>query len=265
MFTIPNGKLADDAMAKSRRELLRLRLLNGIPVSVGNGGNAMNDNPNNTALTIPAGKLADDELARQRREILRQKLLNGGRVVLRQNGSAMGGDSTGTSRSIPAGKLAAMQWYEKDPDLLEAEKMVMHRSFPNFELGKLDDGRLYWLGKLNVGVYESKYGTPIEYNIMALYQNNHPHQQMGSSVRVYPVVPDVDELIEACGFRPFHLLTDDDGQSYLCTNEVENQHVGDSITTDASVLGWACKWFTAYELVLTGDMPKEDFMTAGRI
>lgn len=40
---------------------------------------------------------------------------------------------------------------------------------------------------------------------------------------------------------------------------------GNDITTAASVLGWACKWFAAYELVMTGDMKKEDFMTAGRI
>lgn len=266
---IPGGKLADDATAKARRELLRQKLLNGTPVPLGNGGSAMNNG--SVRINIPAGKLAgnylvpDDALARSKRLALREKLLNGGRVVLRQDGSAMGKNSTESSISIPPGKLAVTQWYEQDPGLLEAEKMVMHRAFPNFQLGKLDDGRLYWVGTLNVGVYESKFKTPMEYHVMALYQNNHPHQQMGSSVRVYPIMPDVQELIEKCGFRPYHLLTDSDGQLYLCTNNAEDQKTGEDITTAASVLGWACKWFLAYELVLTGDMPQSDFMTHGRI
>lgn len=223
-----------------------------------------------TRINIPAGKLAgfpvpDDSAARARRLALREKLLNGGRVVLCQDGNAMGENGVESSISIPGGKLAATQWYEQDPGLLEAEKMVMHRAFPNFQLGKLDDGRLYWVGTLNVGIYESKFGTPMEYHVMALYQNNHPHQQMGSSVRVYPVLPDVQELIDKCGFRPYHLLRDSDDQLYLCTNEAEDVKTGNDITTAASVLGWACKWFAAYELVMTGDMKKEDFMTAGRI
>lgn len=268
---IPSGSLADDATAKARRELLRQKLLNGSPVSLGNGGNVMSNGSNETRINIPAGKLAgnypvpDDALARAKREALREKLLNGGRVVLRQNGSAMGGNCAESSISIPAGKLAVTQWYEHDPDLLEAEKMVMHHAFPNFELGKLEDGRLYWVGTLNVGVYESKFGTPMEYHIMALYQNNHPHQQMGSSVRVYPIFPDVQELIDKCGFWPHHLLRDSDGQLYLCTNNAEDQKTGMDITTAASVLGWACKWFSAYELVLTGDLSQDDFKTPGRI
>ena len=98
-----------------------------------------------TRINIPAGKLAgfpvpDDSAARARRLALREKLLNGGRVVLRQDGNAMGANGTESSISIPGGKLAATQWYEQDPGLLEAEKMVMHRAFPNC---KLDDGRLY--------------------------------------------------------------------------------------------------------------------------
>lgn len=269
LIEIPHGRFADDSAAKARRELLRQKLLTGARVPLGNSGNAMNPG-DDTRINIPAGKLAgfpvpDDSAARARRVALREKLLNGGRVVLRQDGNAMGENGTESSISIPGGKLAATQWYEQNPGLLEAEKMVMHRAFPNFQLGKLDDGRLYWVGTLNVGIYESKYGTRMEYHVMALYQNNHPHQQMGSSVRVYPVLPDVQELIDKCGFRPYHLLRDSDDQLYLCTNEAEDMKTGNDITTAASVLGWACKWFAAYELVMTGDMKKEDFMTAGRI
>ena len=216
-------------------------------------------------INIPKGRLANDAEARARREILRQKLLNGGRVTVNQDGNTMGGDGTDSTIKIPKGKLAVQQWYERDPQLLEIEKIVMNQSFPNFTLGKLDDGRLYWTGKLNIGVYESKFNSPMEYHIMALYQNNHPNQQMGSSVRVYPIMPDVDELIEKCGFRPYHLLTDSDNQPYLCTNEASDQKVGKEVSTAASVIGWAVKWFLSYELVLTGDLDKNDFMTHGRI
>ena len=75
----------------------------------------------------------------------------------------------------------------------------------------------------------------------------------------------LDELIEKCGFRPYHLLTDSDNQPYLCTNEASDQKVGKEISTAASVIGWAVKWFLSYELVLTGDLDKNDFMTHGRI
>lgn len=207
---------------------------------------------------VPKGCFADDSEAKAKREALRQKLLKGGKVVIKKDGNAMGKGGDDSTISIPKGKLAS-QWYENNPTLLEMEKIVMQKAFPDFELGKLDDGRLYWVGKLNLGIYESKFNEPLEYHIMALYQNNHPNQQMGSSVRVYPIIPDVQELIDKCGFRPHHLLKDSDNQIYLCTNYAEDQKVGDEITTAASVLGWACKWFSAYELVMTGDLTREQF------
>lgn len=49
---------------------------------------------------------------------------------------------------IPAGRLAAQQWYELDPSLLAAEKAAMQKAFPHFQLDKLDDGHLCWIGKL---------------------------------------------------------------------------------------------------------------------
>ena len=82
---------------------------------------------------------------------------------------------------------------------------------------------------------------------------------MGSSVFVYPLLPDVQDLIDFCGFRPSHLLVDSAGQNYLCTAESSDVKAGKTITTAASVLAWAVKWLTAYELVLTGDLSKEDF------
>lgn len=124
---------------------------------------------------------------------------------------------------------------------------------------KLDDGRLYWMGELAPGVYETKFGRKKSYYVMAVYQNNHPNQQMGSSVYVYLVNPDENDIERECGFVPSHLLRDSAGEVYLCTTEAGFVQTGNTVTTAASVLAWAVKWLLAYELVLTGDLPKEKF------
>lgn len=259
MIYIPTGKMASDADLAAKRVELKHKLLSGDRITLSNNGNAMNGG---SSISVPQGKLASDaDLAAKRAE-LKHKLLSGDRITLSNNGNAMNG---GNSISVPQGKLAAYQWYERDPELLEAEKAAMNRAFPNFTLDKLDDGRLYWIGTVCPGIYESKYGRRKEYALMAVYQNNHPEQVMGSSVRVYPIEPDVDELIQECGFRPYHLLTDSNGDKYLCTAQAEDVKTGRTSTSAASVLAWAVKWLMAYELVLTGDMPKEDFMVHGRI
>ena len=152
-----------------------------------------------------------------------------------------------------------VRWYESNPILLEAEKAAMLKCFPNFKLGKLDDGRLYWTGELAPGVYETKFGRKKSYYVMAVYQNNHPNQQMGSSVYVYLVAPDVKDIIQECGFRPSHLLQDSVGEVYLCTTEAGFVQTGNTVTTAATVLAWAVKWLLAYELVLTGDLSEEKF------
>lgn len=264
---IPAGHLADDdAVAKAKREALRQRLMSGGKIVLKDNGSVTDESGAKSSISIPSGKLADDDaVAKAKREALRQRLMSGGKIVLKDNGSVTDESGAKSSINIPSGKLAAEQWYEKDPALLEMEKIAMKRAFPNFELEKLDDGRMAWVGKLNIGVYESKFHEPMEYHVMALYQYNHPNQQMGSSVRIYPIFPDVNELIDKCGFRPYHLLRDSNNELYLCTNEARDVKVGQDVTSAASVLGWACKWFLSYELVLTGDLPKEEFNKHGGI
>lgn len=269
---IPYGILASDDAAAKKREELRRKLLEGETITLKNDGSATNDNGNNSTnansdsntISIPKGKLANDDAAAKKREELRKKLLEGETITLKNDGSATDKQGDNSTISIPKGKLAA-QWYETNPELLALERIAMKKAFPNFKTETLEDGCLVWIGKLNVGVYETKFHQPMEYHVMAVYMNNHPHQQMGSSVRVYPVLPDVKELIEKCGFQPSHLLRDSNGDLYLCTNEAEYQKTGNDVTSAASVLGWACKWFLAYELVLTGDLSKEKFNQHGGI
>ncbi len=220
----------------------------------------------NKKIFIPKGKLANDDAElKAKREALKKKLLEGGKIVLKNDGSVTDDKGKDSTISIPKGKLAVTQWYERDPELLEMEKIAMNKAFPNFKLEKLNDGRLYWIGELTPGIYETKFKERITYNVMAVYNNNHPQQVMGSSVRVYPILPDVDELINRCGFRPYHLLRDSSDNLYLCTNEADNVATGTKVTSAASVLGWAVKWLVAYELVLTGDLSKEQFNVHGGI
>lgn len=162
-------------------------------------------------------------------------------------------------------RKSLLRWYESNPILLEAEKAAMVKCFPNFKLGKLDDGRLYWEGELAPGVYETKFGRKKSYYVMAVYQNNHPNQQMGSSVYVYLVNPDVDELEKELRRGVPHVLKDSADEIYICTCEADNIQTGSTVTTAASVLLWAVKWLLAYELVLTGDLDYKQFNTNGVI
>lgn len=215
------------------------------------------------SLDIAAGRFAGEDAAAKKRKELRDRLRKAQPTYISKDGNAMGENGEATL-GIEGGKLAA-HWYEENPALLEMEQLTMSRNFPQFQLEKLDDGRLCWVGTLEPGIYESKFGKKRQYLLMAVYDNNHPHQQMGSSVRVYPVDPDVDELIEQAGFRPYHLLVDSFDNLYLCTNEADNVKVGKTTTTASKVLTWAAKWLMAYELVLTGDLKKEEFNAHGGI
>lgn len=217
-------------------------------------------------IIIPSCRCAaeDDAVLKAKREALKRKLLEGGKITLKNDGSVTDEKGQDSTISIPKGKLAA-QWYEKDPALFEAEKAAMMKCFPGFKLDKLDDGRLFWVGELTPGIYETKFHRKMTYTVMAVYNNNHPQQIMGSSVRIYPVLPDVDDLIHMCGFRPYHLLRDSNGNLYLCTNEAGNVSTGSTTTSAASVLAWAVKWLSCFELVLTGDLDRDKFNQHGGV
>jgi hypothetical protein len=256
---------ADDAALKAKREALKNNLLNGKKVIVKKDGNVMDDKSQSFSQFIPKGVFAADDAAlKAKREALKKKLMEGGKVTLKKDGNVMDDKGQDASISIPKGKLAS-QWYESDPQLLGAEKAAMHQCFPHFTLNRLDDGRLYWMGELTPAIYETKFRQRKTYTVMAVYNNNHPEQVMGSSVRIYPVLPDVDDLIRDCGFRPYHLLRDSTDNLYLCTNEADNVSTGNTVTTAAAVLAWAVKWLSCYELVLTGDLTKEKFNQHGGI
>ncbi len=265
IISIPATRLAaDDATLKAKREELKNKLLEGKKVTIAPDGNVTKDN-DSSSIVIPKGILANDstlkeERERLRREILAKKLLNKETVYIdgRDGGKVGDKQNDKTTIKVPRGVLAVSQWYEKNPALLMAEKAAMNRAFPHFTLDKLDDGRLAWVGSLNIGILGDN-----EWHIMAVYNNNHPEQVMGSSVRVYLIQPDIDELIKDLGWRPLHLLMDSNNQLYLCTAEAGNIKIGKETTSAASVIAWAVKWLMSFELVLTGDLTQEQFNTHG--
>lgn len=258
---------APNDAASQERKRLKEALLKGKKVAIGNSGKVSTDTTT-SATFIPEGKLAsDDDVANMRRN-LRNRIHSPAEVSDEQkNRNAALAKALKESKPIkvgefstPPGKLAVSQWYEKEPWRLDAEKEAMRRAYPGFQLGQLEDGRLYWHGELRLGIWNNQ-----KWYVMAVYNNNHPQQVMGSSVRVYLVEPDIHELIEQIGWRPYHLLVDDNNDLYLCTAQAEDVKVGKTAISAASVLHWAVKWLAAFELVMTGDLSKEDFNTHGVI
>lgn len=247
---IPACALAGDAAKNAdMRQRLAQKLKDGQVVTVGQNGRL---DPEGSTV-VPDGILANpvDTQLSQMRQRLAQKLRDGQPVPVGSNGR-LNNDST---ISTPRGKLAA-QWYEKNPELLEQECAAMrHCGFSSFELTMLPDNRLAWTGYLEPGILPEK----THWQVRAVYNNNHPMQVMGSSVRVYLIHPTIDDLIEILGERPSHLLRDSEGGVYLCTSRAEDVLVGDVSTSAASVLLWAVKWLMCLELVLMGDLTMAEF------
>ena len=143
---------------------------------------------------------------------------------------------------------AAQQWYEKDPSLLAAERAAMAKAFPYFQLETLPDGRLAWTGTFVPGIWkgfnadENDFSARQTWEVMAVYENNHPVQKMGSSVKVFLLTPSMDQIIQRLGWTPHHVLRDQDsGLLYLCTARAEDIKVGKTLTTAATILAMAAK------------------------
>lgn len=148
-----------------------------------------------------------------------------------------------------------MQWYEVNPELLERDKVEMRNFFPDFSLDKLDDGRLFWIGELYPGIYETKYGVKKTYMVMAVYSNNYPHNLMGSSIRIYPVLPDAYDIFQEIGFT-FNILKDSSGQYFFCS--LESNKVDDDNVSPVYCLTCAMKLYCGIDLILTGDLTEEE-------
>lgn len=111
------------------------------------------------------------------------------------------------------------QWYENNPELLELEKALMNKHYPQFVLEKLDDGRLYWVGEI-----ESPLNPKWKHTLMVLYNSDHPSWLMGSSVNVYMFLPEEMNIYR-------HYLRPEDTPFELCaqTNMGINQLIYEAV------------------------------------
>jgi hypothetical protein len=132
----------------------------------------------------------------------------------------------------------------------------MKKFFPQFQLEKLPDGRLSWVGVISVNNLRPGGGWILQ----AIYDNNHPsNSNYGGSVKVYPVEPDLNDLARKLGRIP-HILSDASKNLYLCTSRAEDFRASvQHSTTAASALGWAAKWIAVFELWLAGDVTTKQF------
>lgn len=161
-----------------------------------------------------------------------------------------------TTIVIPQGKLAAsFYWYERDPELLRSEIQVMQNFFPQFTLGKLEDGRLCWVGTLT----PKNVRKNAKWYLQAIYDHNHPNNSTyGGSIKVYSIEPDLEKIYRDIGAIP-HLVRDAAGHLYLCTARPQDVKVGQISTSAASALSWAAKWITTFELWIAGVISTAEF------
>jgi len=214
----------------------------------------------NNYLIIPSARFsADDAAARKRREIA-EKLRRGQDVNITNSGEVVTPDDPKASNDntlvVPAGKLAAsFYWYERDPELYRGECDVMRAYFPQFQLDKLDDGRLCWIGTLNPRGKDGGVWT-----IQAVYDHNHPHNDsFGGSVKIYSITPALEDLLQELDALP-HLLRDNAGNLYMCTARMEDVKSGKrKVTSAATSIGWAVKWIWMVEGWLNGELGDEVF------
>lgn len=185
---------------------------------------------------------------------------------------------------VPKTVVSVDQWYEKNPDLLTAEKAAMY----DFQGKKarfciLKDGRACWMVSArplvasmnkcaNCTMQSCKKrcfaqkanakGTMCRmYDLLLVYDNDHPKPRYGSSVKAYLLNPTVDQLQDivnrTSGVSPKnipHLLRDGNGELYLCSADTRDVSTSlDSkggITSAATSLRFSLRWINIFELGL---------------
>ena len=176
---IQKGQLAVD-VSKLKRKKIADDLASGKPLHIGASGDVTGKEQ--TELMTQKGKLAID-VSKLKRKKIADDLASGKPLHIGASGDVTGKEQT--ELMTQKGKLAA-QWYVLDPELYEAECQAMKHFFPQFELQRIDDSSsrwyncLCWVGELAPGILQGQ-----SWEVMAVYQPNHPTPCMGGSVCVY--------------------------------------------------------------------------------
>ena len=178
---------------------------------------------------------------------------------------------------VPKTVVSANQWYEKNPDLLTAEKAAMY----DFQGKKarfciLKDGRACWMVHCQPSIAGRDKRYCRAYDIALIYDNDHPQARYGSSVKAYLLNPTVDQLQDivnrTSGVSPKnipHLLRDGNGELYLCSADTRDVSTSlDSkggITSAATSLRFALRWINIFELGLIDPVTWGKFQRHGEI
>ena len=178
---------------------------------------------------------------------------------------------------VPKTVVSAEQWYEKNPDLLTAEKAAMY----DFQGKKarfciLKDGRACWMVHCQPSIAGRDKRYCRAYDIALIYDNDHPQARYGSSVKAYLLNPTVDQLQDivnrTSGVSPKnipHLLRDGNGELYLCSADTRDVSTSlDSkggITSAATSLRFALRWINIFELGLIDPVTWGKFQRHGEI
>ena len=203
------------------------------------------------------------DAAAARRQLLAAQLLRGEEVMVTQQGAIQLLSDQGISEvaiAVPEGQLAApsLYWYERDPELFQAELEAMNHFFPQFRPDRLIDNRMSWLGSLASGIP----GSQRIWHLQLVYDNDHPHAEYyGGSITVFSIEPNLSALCEQLGEPiPHTLRHESSGELSICTVAADAfRHGRDHSSTGASALAWASKWIAAFELWMLGDLSTEQF------
>ena len=188
----------------------------------------------------------DDAIARKRKE-LAERLRKGQEVMVEGNTGEMKSPNEAEKDDGPKLKMDKAKlgnWYRTDKRLYKEECEAMKKNFPNFKLEKLDDSRLCWIGDLNPNGASGRVWT-----IMAVYANNHPHNNCyGGSVTVYSLEPELEELVNLFGPLPHTLKDTSNGRLSICTARPNDVLAGDGVYTSAAThIAHAVKWIKLVE------------------
>ena len=203
------------------------------------------------------------DAASARRQQLAAQLLRGEEVMVTQQGAIRPLSELGSSEvaiTVPQGKLAAssLYWYERDPELFQAELEAMNHFFPQFRPDRLPDGRMSWLGSLASGIPASER----IWHLQLVYDHDHPHgDDYGGSISVFPIEPDLAALREQLDEPIPHTLRHEaTGELSICTVAADDfRHHRNHSSTAATALAWAAKWIAAFELWMLGDLSTAQF------
>ncbi len=187
------------------------------------------------------------------------------------------GEEPEKPKIVPKAVVSSKQWYESNPDLFMAEKAAMYDYQGNrAKFGVMRDGRAYWRVRCQPAIAGKDKRSCRAYDIVLVYDNDHPQARYGSSVKAYLIRPTITDLQEIVNKTPGvspknipHVLRDPNGELYLCSADTSNVSTSlDSsggITSAATSLRFALRWINIFELGLLDPVTWGKFQGHGQI